>query len=106
MWLSSGRITTPILAEGVVIDSGPLGVGPMNMQIFASSNVNAAFEVQWRDAANATTLKSQVIAVPAFTFAQTRPFLRDLNISAGERIRVVSITAITGAVSVSLDIPL
>jgi hypothetical protein len=104
-WLSSGRIVNPILDQ-VLLDTGALTPAPRNFQVMIASTVNAAIELQWRDAANTATLKSQFITVPAFGFVQTEPFLRDIEMLLNERIRILIAAAVTGSVSVSLDIPL
>ena len=104
-WLFSGRVVNPVL-DAVIIDTGPLAAAPRNFQIFASATVAAPLEVQWRDAANLVTKASQVLAIPALDFKTKIPFLRELDMLANERIRIVAVTAIVGSVSVSLDIPL
>lgn len=104
-WLSSGRVVNSILDQ-VLLDTGPLAAASRNFQVMVASTVNAAIELQWRDAGNTITLKSQFITVSAFGFVQTEPFLRDIEMLLGERIRILQAAAVVGSVSVSLDIPL
>ena len=102
-WLSSGRILNPTL-DLVLVDSGVItNPGPKNFQVFAASTVASAFEIQWRDAANTATLKSQIIAVPAFGSISFYGFLREIDMAINERIRVIQVAAVTGSVSVSLE---
>lgn len=102
-WTSSGRITNPTL-DLVLVDSGPISnPGPKNFQVFAASTAASAFEIQWRDATNVTTLKSQIIAVPAFGSVSFYGFLREIDMNLNERIRVIQVAAVTGSVSVSIE---
>lgn len=102
-WLSSGRITNPTLDQ-VLLDTGAVPAGAYWLKAQGASTVNSAFEVQYRDATNTTTLKSQIIATP--TFGTTEPFdipeRFQFNMTANERIRIIQVAAVTGSVSVSL----
>lgn len=102
-WFSSGRITNPVLDQ-VLVDTGPIQGGSKNFQVYAASTGQAAFEIQWRDAANAITKKSQILAVPAFGYNMLFPLVREIELLDNERLRVVAVQAITGSVSVSLDV--
>lgn len=101
-WVSSGRITNPALNQ-VLVDTGPLTGGARSFQVFASANVDAVFEIQLRDATNTTTLKDQILAVPAMGTASLGPLLSDPPVADGERLRVIQVGAVTGNVSVSVD---
>jgi hypothetical protein len=102
-WLSSGRIANPAIDQ-VILDTGPLPAGAYWFTAQGSGSVAAAMEVQLRDAANATTVKSQIIANPAF--GTSPPFevpeRFQFNVNVNERIRVIMVAAVTGSVSVSL----
>lgn len=102
-WLSSGRLANPTLDQ-VLLDTGALPAGSYFFDAFAASTVQAAFELQLRDAANTTTVKSQIIAVPAFTttwgFSVSTQIY--LDVTANQRLRIIQVAAVTGSVSVSL----
>lgn len=99
-WLSSGIITNPTAGQ-VLLDSGPLSAGTREVQLILSSNAIAFCELQLRNAANNGTRKSQVITVPA-NQCMTIPFATGLDNEEGERYRVVSLTSVTGSVSISV----
>jgi hypothetical protein len=102
MWISSGRITNPALNQ-VLLDTGALAAKERLFQVFVSSTVAIPLEVQWRDATDTATLKSQIIAVPASTFVQMFQFLSEIPMAANERLRIIAVSAATGSVSCSLD---
>lgn len=104
-WLSSGRVTNPT-ANQVLIDTGQLVAGPKNFAVYAASTAAAAFELQWRDATDTTTTKSQIVAAGANGFTYSPPLLRDVEVAQNERFRVIQVANLTGSVSVSMDIPL
>lgn len=99
-WLSSGRITNPAI-DALLLDTGALIAGSRTPQIMISSTVAAAFELQYRDAANAVTLKSQIIACGAFD-VQSVGFSIPLDMLATERLRVLAVGTIVGVMSVSI----
>ena len=102
-WLSSGRVPNPIIDQ-VIIDSGPLTGGSYFFDVFASSTVNSALEVQLRDATNTITLKSQIIAAKGFatSWGFSVPSTVYLEILPNQRIRVIQAIAAVGSVSVSM----
>lgn len=102
-WTASGRITNPTLDQ-VLVDTGPLVAGVYFFSVFAAATVASAFELQWRNAANAATLKSQIVAVPANTTIWGFEVANGLyiDVAASERIRIIQVAAVTGSVSVSL----
>lgn len=102
MWASSGRVANPVLDQ-VLVDTGPLVAKQRMFQVYISANANTVVEIQWRDAANAATLKSQVIAVPAFSFQQFQRFLEEIDMLANQRIRLIAVAAVAGMVSASLE---
>ena len=99
-WISSGRVINPVL-DFVLLDTGALFTGSRTPQVIVSSTVASAFELQWRDSANAATLKSQILACPAF---DTNDFVlwSGIEMALNERLRIVQVAAVTGSVSVSL----
>lgn len=104
-WLSSGRISSPAL-DAVLLDTGPLPAAPRNFKIMAACSVAASIEIQWRDATNTSNNGAQIVSIQALDFQQSVPFMREIDMLANERIRIVAIGLIVGVVSVSIDIPL
>ena len=102
MWISSGRITNPTI-NLVLLDTGALVAKERLFQVFVSATVSVALELQWRDATDTTTLKSQIIAVPAYAFTFMPAFVKEIPMSDNERLRIIAVAAATGSVSCSLD---
>ena len=102
-WLSSGRLTNPLLDQ-VLVDTGAMSAGSYFFDAFAASSVASIFEVQLRDAANTATLKSQIIAVQATssTWGFEIPSSTYLDVAVNQRIRMIQVAPVTGQVSVSL----
>jgi Trk K+ transport system NAD-binding subunit len=98
-WFSSGRITNPAL-EAVILDTGPLTEGSHSLAVAVASTASGAVELQLRNAANDTTVQSQIIGVATNGFA-VLPTL-DTTVEDGGRMRVTAVGAILGVVSVSL----
>lgn len=102
-WISSGRVSSPAL-DAVLLDTGPLISGTRAPQAIISSTVAAAFELQWRDAANLVTLRSQILACLAFDTRNTI-INSTIEMLTNERLRVLAVGTIVGTVSVSLFYP-
>lgn len=102
-WLSSGRITNPT-ANQVLLDTLAVVGGSYFFRVQGSSTVASAWEVQWQDATNVTTLKSFIIAVGSMGTSESFEVPQNLTITMNpnERIRVIQVGAVTGSVSVSL----
>lgn len=102
-WVSSGRITNPTLDQ-VLVDTGQLPAGGRSFNAVASASVVGIFEVQLRDATNTTTLKSQILCVPANGTANIPEAAANCNfdMAANERIRIIQAVALTGISSCSL----
>lgn len=83
---------------------GAAVAGVRTFQVFGAASVASVFEIQYRNAANNGTLKSQILAVPASGTASFPPIFPDLSMADNERIRIIQVAAVTGNVSVSLDI--
>jgi hypothetical protein len=102
-WLPSGRVINPAL-NAVLVDTGPLTAETRTVQVHFACTVAAAVELQLRDAADALTLKSQILAVPTGGgMAQFGATFPDVPMADNQRLRVIAVAAIVGAVSVSLD---
>jgi len=101
-WTASGRTVNPV-TDQVLCDTGPLpGPAGRSAQVVAAATVAAVFELQWRNAANTSTLKSQILAVPASGTAQLPESVNTFVMSDQERLRIIMVAGITGSVSVSL----
>jgi hypothetical protein len=100
-WASSGRVTNPI-ANDVIVDSGAFAADGTRRPLFVlASSVAGSFELQHRDAANAVTLKSQIITLSATgTFKFDVP--SGIDTLAGERLRLIMVAGVTGLVSCSV----
>lgn len=102
-WLNSGRVANPALDQ-VLIDTGPLQANSVTFAVYLAATANCAVEVQWRDAANTGNVKSQIVACTAFN-SNDKPHQKyPIEMAVNERIRVIQVAAVTGSVSVSLDI--
>lgn len=102
-WVGSGRISNP--AKDVVLcDTGPVDSGTYYFDVYVTSSIAATFELQYRDAENANTLKSQTIAVPANVTVRgfSIPPGLFLTMDQGERLRVIQVTQGLGDVSISI----
>ena len=99
-WTSSGRITNPTAGQ-IVADSGALAGGTREPLIAVACSVAVTLELQQRDAANAATLKSQIISVPANTFVAFHVPM-GIPVGDGERLRLENVSAVTGVLSVSV----
>ena len=99
-WISSGRITNPAV-DAVLLDTGPVVSGTRSPQVMLSSTVAAGFELQWRDAANLATLKSQMISCTALDTKDSKIW-SDIEMATNERLRVLAVGLIVGTISVSM----
>jgi hypothetical protein len=102
-WFSSGRLLNPVL-DAVLVDTGPLPAGARKVKVIGSATVAAVFELQLRNAANTLTLKSQILAVAASSTSSICLDSMDISMADSERFRVIAVAAVTGSVSVSLDV--
>ncbi len=93
---NSGRTTNP-MAGDVIVDSGAFpNSGTHRVDAWMANDAALSlFEVQWRNAANSATLATWgiIIGTGQATF-NWGPFI--LNMALNERIRIVSVAAITG----------
>lgn len=99
-WLSSGRVVNPGLAA-VLVDTGPLGQGARPVAADFACTVGGAVELQHRNAANDANIHSQIIALNGQGYVPMPPQL-EFDVAEDERIRIVTVSAIVGIVSVSL----
>lgn len=103
-WISSGRLANPI-TDQVLCDTGPLpGPTGRSFIVAGSATVASVFEVQWRNAANTVTNKSQILAVPANGTASLPEANTTFVMADQERVRIIQVVGVTGSVSVSLFI--
>jgi hypothetical protein len=99
-WANSGRLTNPVAAQ-IVLDSGPLSAGTRRLVIVLACSVAATCELQYRNAANDTTLKSQIICVPALGFVSLE-IPQGLDNVDNERYRIELVATIAGILSCSV----
>ena len=100
-WISSGRLVNPAI-DAVLLDTVALTAGIRTPQAIVTSTVTAQFELQLRDAANAATLRSQILSVVAMdTFDFT--FNQPIQVALNERLRILAVGTIVGTVSVSMN---
>lgn len=99
-WAASGRLTNPT-ANAIVADTGPLSVGTRRLTIVLAASVTAICELQHRDAANALTLKSQIIVVPGNVLVPL-DIPCGLDNALNERFRIELVQGITGLLSCSI----
>jgi hypothetical protein len=105
MWYASGRLTNPTLNQ-VLVDTGALPAKQRMFKVIAAATVNTPLELQHVAADGTTVLKSQIIAIPAFSTAGCGPQVEEVNMAINERVRIIAVTAVTGFVSCSIDITL
>jgi hypothetical protein len=103
MWVASGRITNPTLNQ-VLADTGQMVAKQRIWQAVVSATVAAPFELQHLAADGTTVLKSQIIACQALDTKTIPRQVEEVTMATNERIRIIAVTAITGSVSVSIDI--
>lgn len=104
-WISGGAFTNPaintVLAEAVANGNGL----PMSPNFICASTVASVAVLEWRDATNATNLKSQYILIPASTTIQIEVPSTQFYIGPNERMRLRLNAAITGSMQCSFIFP-
>lgn len=106
-WDTAGILTNPA-ANAILADTGPQtyptsgdGSGTLNFTVIVSSTVACIVHIELRDAANAATIKSQAVILPANgTFQSIKNLAVPLN--GGERLRLRLQAAITGSAQGSI----
>ena len=100
-WSTKGVVTDPVAGD-VLADTGAIGPGAVTCTVVAYIQANTAsvFDMQHRDATNATTLYSQKIYIPygAPSGAYTFPVVFGLN----EHLRIVLDIDVIGDVQASI----
>ena len=100
-WISSGRLVNPAI-DAVLLDTVALAAGTRTPHAIVTSTVSAQFELQWRDAANAATLRSQMLSVVALDTVEVT-FNQPIQMALNERLRILAVGTIVGTVSVSMN---
>lgn len=103
-WKTTGVQTFTVGGAGTVLsDSGPItGDAVHEMQwIIAAAQVQAVVVLQHRNAANDTTLTSQILPLSAFS-QFTIPMVIKISMLDGERLRIILNNNITGSVQASM----
>lgn len=102
-WYASGTVVNPA-DEQLIVDSGQLVANDYSFCVIAASDVASVFRIEHRNAANDTTLRSQLLPVQAasigsFCFPPELTF----TLADNERLRVVmDRPSSSGTVSVSI----
>jgi hypothetical protein len=101
-WVGGTVFTNPA-ANTVLADSGAVTAAAPDgttyeYQVVASSTVAAQIQVQHRDAANASTVESFDVFLPAGVVT----FPVQVTLKSNERVRVVLVSGITGSISAAL----
>ena len=96
-----GALTTNPSTDAVLKDTGALEAGDYLFGFMFQATAAAIFRVEWRNAANAATLKSQNVPIPASNLIEPI-FPTKIVLAANERIRVVIVAGITGDAQASI----
>jgi len=105
-WYTEGAKTNPANGE-VLADSGPLTEGAVTLNsvpvpvVIISSTVNAMVVLQLRNPANDSTVASQGFAVGAHS-PFVMPSFGSISLQSGQRLRLVLVGGVTGAMQGSL----
>ena len=101
-WISAGPFTNPaantVLAERVATEY--FWMAP---NFICAGTAATVVVLEWRDAANVTTVRQQYVPVPANDFRQVEVPVQFL-LAPGERMRLRLVSAVTGAVQCSFII--
>ena len=89
-------------AGTVLADTGQLPVGQYSVQVFLGAGEGNTFDFQWRNAANAVTLRNIRLHVPVEAFPQLLSRFTVAN--ANERFRVLNVGAGTVGVAYNATI--
>ena len=98
-WATGGILTNPA-ADAILADSGPLPAGQSNVKVMLGGNVACVATVEWRDAANATNIRSQTIAIAVNQLIELE--FPGVTFSLNERIRVRNNLVLVGSVHASV----
>lgn len=103
-WHASGRLTNPTTNQ-VILDTGALpGPAGRSFVVVGSATVASVFEVQWRNATDTATIKSQILSVPANGTAVLPESNSTFVMDDQERVRIIMVAGVTGSVSASMFI--
>lgn len=98
---TAGVQTNPVL-DAILADTAALPAGKYLFQVFISSSVVAAFEVEHRNAANGANVFSQRVHVPASDTSRLPGPAFVLTMALNERVRVRNVAALTGNVQAQI----
>ncbi len=96
-----GALTTNPATDAVLKDTGALEAGDYLFGFMFQATAAAIFRIEWRNAANSATLKSQNIPIPASNLIEPI-FPTKITLAANERVRVVIVAGITGDAQASI----
>jgi len=91
---TAGLLVNPALAT-VTSDTGPLPVGSYTLKILLYSDVSLRWDIQWRDAANAVNLWTQILSTGPNP--NIRTLIMDIRfeiVNVNERFRILTNNAV------------
>lgn len=99
-WFSSGVKVDPISDE-ILVDTLTLHGGEVfDLRLLLAATVNIIVALEWQDVTNTVTRAVQFFPVSANEILDIT--LHDLNVDAGERLRVRTAIGVSGLASCSL----
>lgn len=101
-WYSEGQKVNPA-ANDLLADTGAFKPSVnKTFKVLVSSSAAASIQLQHRDSANTTTLRSQLIHVVALTPLTIDPMVNGITLGENERFRVVVDTTLVGTIQASI----
>ena len=97
-WFTAGEQTNPA-TDAIVADTGQIGPGRYGFDIVIASAVAVNLMVEHRNLANDANVNAQVVYMGATDQVQ---FYLDVELLAGERVRIRVVTGITGKMQASI----
>jgi hypothetical protein len=98
-WISSGVVQDPKVGE-VLLDSGALPAGAFTMPLLLmSSESDRLLRLEWRNAANAGNRQNHTFIVRQNAIVDLSG--KQVTVAQGDRLRVVTVDLVEGAVQVS-----
>ena len=98
----SGAVAVNPAANDILADTGALAAGVSNVSVVVATSVAAIVSIEHRDAANTTTLHSQLVAVSGLGTLSCE--LPGVSLAANERIRLRNTTILVGSIQGSITV--
>lgn len=100
-WLASGLVVNPTTSTVIMEQVASIDITP-RICVIGAASVTAQLRLQHRDATNTSTIKEQILPLGPTTANQFCFPDGETMFLAGERIRIIPLTNVTGTVSVSM----